>query len=99
MVNISQGRSAEKQLRQGEIECAGRGATSQDAQCRCQPLRASSPLSLPGPLLVTTETLGSGPQLRADHTSEELTILIITENGCPRLGPSNGLARKGDVPC
>ena len=68
LVDITQGGSAEKQLRHGEIDCAGLGVTSQDAQCRCQPLRASS-LSLPGPLLVTTETLGGGPQLWADHTS------------------------------
>ena len=52
LVDITQGRSAEKQLRHGEIECAGWGMTSQDAQCRCQLLRGSSlsftPWTTPG---------------------------------------------------
>ena len=66
LVDITQGGSAEKQLRHGEIECAGWGVTSQDAQCRCQLLRGSS---LSFTTWTTPETLGSGPQLRADHTS------------------------------
>ena len=103
LVDITQGGSAEKQLRHGEIDCAGLGVTSQDAQCRCQPLRASFLFhSLDhswSQLRPWAVGLSSELTTQADEDSAQLTTLIITENGCPRLGPSISGSAKSPHRC